>query len=202
LHNPGIEIRTRKRTMPTPDKFRLQAEHSLLLVVDVQERLAAAMDQDALQRVLKNAGILLESAHALSVPVIVTEQYVKGLGPTVAALKEKTGNATFHEKISFSCCGNDAFISQLRQSGRRQVVVCGTETHVCVLQTVLDLLQEGFIVHLVKDAVMSRAPANRDTAIEAMTLAGAVPTCAESVAFQWLKVAGTEVFRQVSKLVK
>jgi nicotinamidase-related amidase len=188
--------------MPTPDKFRLQAEHSLLLVVDVQERLSAAMDQDGLQCAVKHIGILLESAQALSVPVIVTEQYVKGLGPTIAALKEKTGGATFHEKISFSCCGNDAFMAQLRQSGRRQVVVCGTETHVCVLQTVLDLLQEGFIVHVVKDAVMSRAPANRDTAIEAMMLAGAVPTCAESVAFQWLKIAGTDVFRQVSKLVK
>ena len=188
--------------MSIPDRFRLQAGHSILLVIDVQERLAAAMDQDELQRVLKNTGILLESAQALSVPVIVTEQYVKGLGPTVAALKEKTGGATFHEKISFSCCGNEDFMSQLRQSGRRQVVVCGTETHVCVLQTVLDLLQEGFIVHLVKDAVMSRAPANRDTAIEAMTLSGAVPTCAESVAFQWLRVAGTDVFRQVSKLVK
>jgi nicotinamidase-related amidase len=168
----------------------------------MQERLSAAMDQDELQRVLKNAGILLDSAHALSVPVIVTEQYVKGLGPTVAALKEKAGNATFHEKISFSCCGNDDVMSQLRQTGRGQIVVCGMETHVCVQQTVLDLLHEGYVVHVVQDAVMSRAPANRATALEAMTLAGAVPTSTETVAFQWLKVAGTEVFKQVSKLVR
>lgn len=188
--------------MPTPDKFRLQVEHSLLLVIDVQERLSAAMGQDALQRAVKHIGILLESAQALSVPAIVTEQYVQGLGPTVAALKEKAGGATFHEKISFSCCGNAAFMAQLRQSGRTQIVVCGMETHVCVQQTVLDLLQEGFIVHVVKDAVMSRAPANRDTAIEAMTLAGVVPTSTEIVVFQWLKIAGTDVFKQVSKLVK
>ncbi|MDD5471911.1 MAG: hydrolase [Sideroxydans sp.] len=188
--------------MPPPDRFRLQAEHSLLLVVDVQERLSAAMDQDGLQRAVKHIGILLESAHALSVSVIVTEQYVKGLGPTVAAVKEKTGNATFFEKISFSCCGNADLMAQLRQSGRTQIVVCGMETHVCVQQTVLDLLQEGYVVHVVKDAVMSRAPANRDTALEAMTLAGAVPTSTETAVFQWLRVAGTEVFRQVSKQVK
>lgn len=188
--------------MPAPDRFRLQVDQSLLLVVDVQERLSAAMGQDELQRVVKNSGILLESAHALHVPVIVTEQYVKGLGPTVSALKEKTRSATFHEKLSFSCCGNEDFMSQLRKSGRRQIVVCGMETHVCVQQTVLDLLHEGFIVHVVSDAVMSRAPANRDTALEAMTLAGAVPTSTESVVFQWLKVAGTEVFKQISKLVK
>lgn len=188
--------------MSSPDKFRLQADNSLLLVIDIQERLSAAMSQDELERVVKNSGILLDSAHALNVPVVVTEQYVKGLGPTVAALREKTGSATFHEKISFSCCGNEDFMSQLRKSGRRQIVVCGMETHVCVLQTVLDLLHEGFVVHVVSDAVMSRAPANRDTAIQAMTLAGAVPTSTESVVFQWLKVAGTDVFKQVSKLVK
>ncbi len=188
--------------MIATDKFRLQAAQSLLLVIDVQERLSAAMNQDELQRLLKHTGILLESAHALAVPVIVTEQYVKGLGATVAALKEKTSGASFHEKLSFSCCGNEDFMEQLRLSGRTQVIVCGMETHVCVLQTVLDLLQAGFIVHVVNDAVMSRAPANRDTALEAMTLAGAVPTSTESVVFQWLKVAGTDVFKLVSKLVK
>ncbi|MDD2700984.1 MAG: hydrolase [Sideroxydans sp.] len=188
--------------MSKPDKFRLQVDRSLLLVVDVQERLSAAMAQDELHRVVKNGGILLDSAHALTVPVIVTEQYVKGLGPTVAPIREKTGSATFHEKISFSCCGNEAFMSQLRRSGRDQVVVCGMETHVCVQQTVLDLLQEGFVVHVVSDAVMSRASANRDTALGVMTLAGAVPASTESVVFQWLKVAGTDVFKQVSKLVK
>ena len=188
--------------MSSPDKFRLQAEQSILLVIDVQERLSTAMEQGELHRVVKNSGILLESAQALTVPVVVTEQYVKGLGPTLEVLKEKMEGATFFEKISFSCCGNEDFMSQLRKSGRRQVVVCGMETHVCVLQTVLDLLQEGFVVHIVKDAVMSRSSANRDTAIEAMVLAGAVPTSTESVAFQWLKVAGTDVFKQVSKLVK
>lgn len=188
--------------MSAADKFRLQAAQSVLLVIDMQERLSAAMDQDELQRVVKNVGILLDSAQALSVPVIVTEQYVKGIGPTLAALKDKAGGASFHEKLSFSCCGEEGFMSQLRESGRKQVVVCGMETHVCVQQTVLDLLHEGYVVHVVKDAVTSRAPANRDTAVEATTLAGAVPASTESVVFQWLKVAGTDLFKQVSRLVK
>lgn len=188
--------------MPNPDKFRLQVESSALLVIDVQERLSAAMDPAGLQQLVRNAGILLESAQELSIPVIVTEQYVKGLGPSVAALKEKMSAASFCEKLSFSCCGEEGFVAQLRQSGRTQIVVCGMEAHVCVQQSVLDLLHAGFDVHVVKDAVMSRANANRDTAIEAMTLAGAVPASTEAVLFQWLRVAGTDVFRKLSKLVK
>jgi nicotinamidase-related amidase len=104
--------------------------------------------------------------------------------------------------MSFSCCGNEAFIKQLKDSDRAQVIIAGMETHVCVLQTVIDLLAEGFDVHVVKDAVMSRSNDNKQTAMEAMTLAGAVPTSTESVVFQLLKVAGTDSFKKLSKLVK
>ena len=180
----------------------LRSEDSLLLVIDLQERLAAAMDQDALQRLTRNVAILLDSAQELGLPVLVTEQYVKGLGPTLPALREKTANARYIEKISFSCCGNDDFMAALNATGKQQIIVCGTETHVCVQQTVLDLLRAGYTVHVVKDAVLSRSPDNRQTALEAMTLAGAIPTCTETVVFQWLKVAGTETFRKLSKLVK
>ncbi len=180
----------------------LRTEDSLLLVIDIQERLAAAMDQDELQRLTRNTAILLDSAHELGLPVFVTEQYVKGLGPTLPALKEKAVNASFHEKLSFSCCGNDDFMAKLQATGKTQIIVCGMETHVCVLQTVLDLLAAGYTVHVVKDAVMSRSPDNKQTAMEAMTLAGALPTCTETVVFQWLKVAGTETFKKLSKLVK
>lgn len=184
------------------NKFILEPAKAVLIVIDVQERLCAAMDQGVLAQLVRNTGILLESARELALPVIFTEQYVKGLGPTLAELKEKAPDAACHEKMSFSCCGNAPFIEQLRKSGRTQVIVTGMETHVCVLQTVLDLLGDGFDVHVVKDAVMSRSGDNRQTAIEAMTLAGAVPTCTESVVFQLLKVAGTDSFRKLSKLVK
>jgi nicotinamidase-related amidase len=104
--------------------------------------------------------------------------------------------------MTFSCCGNEAFIKQLKDSGRTQIIISGMETHVCVLQTVIDLLAEGFDVHVVKDAVMSRSNDNKHTAMEAMTLSGAVPTSTESVVFQLLKVAGTDSFKKLSKLVR
>lgn len=188
--------------MSVKSKFVLKPETALLVVIDVQERLCAAMDAQVLAQLAKNAGILLESANELAVPVIFTEQYVKGLGPTLAVLKERAPAAACHEKMTFSCCGNEAFLKQLQDSGRKQIIITGMETHVCVLQTVMDLLEAGFDVHVVKDAVMSRSSDNRQTAIEAMVLAGAVPTSTESVVFQLLKIAGTDSFRKLSKLVK
>ena len=188
--------------MTLRDKFLLQPTRALLVVIDVQEKLCAAMDQDKLHDLVRNTGILLDSAQELDVPVVYTEQYVKGLGPTVAGLKEKAPGAACHEKLSFSCCGNETFREQLKQSGRTQIIVCGMETHVCVLQTVIDLLDDGYTVHVVTDAVISRNGDNRRAALETMTLAGAVPTSTEAAAFQLLKIAGTASFRKLSQLVK
>jgi nicotinamidase-related amidase len=144
----------------------------------------------------------LEATRELNVPILVTEQYVKGLGPTLAVLKEKAGDAPCYEKMSFSCCGSAEFVDTLKATGRNQVIICGMETHVCVLQTVIELRDAGFQVHLVTDAVMSRSKRNWETATLAMTQAGAVPTCTESVVFQLLKVAGTDEFKKLSKLVR
>jgi len=188
--------------MSVKNKFMLQPEKAVLIVIDVQERLCAAMDQNVLSQLTRNTGILLESAKELAVPVIFTEQYVKGLGSTLAELKQRVPAVSCYEKMSFSCCGNEAFVKQLKDSGRTQIIISGMETHVCVLQTVFDLLDAGFEVHVVKDAVMSRSNDNKQTAMEAMVLAGAVPTSTESVVFQLLKVAGTESFKKLSKLVK
>lgn len=188
--------------MTAINKFILEPEKAVLLMIDVQEKLSAAMDQEALRKLVRNAAILLESAQELTIPVIATEQYVKGLGPTLGELKAKAGTATFHEKLTFSCCGSEDFSDQLDEIERTQVVVFGMETHVCVLQTVIDLLGDGFDVHVVKDAVISRSSANKQTAMEAMVLAGAVPTCTETVVFQLLKTAGTDTFKKLSKLVK
>ncbi|MBI4807501.1 MAG: hydrolase [Nitrosomonadales bacterium] len=188
--------------MSVKNKFLLDPTKAVLVVIDVQERLCTAMDQNALGQLTKNAGILLDSANELNVPVIFTEQYVKGLGPTLNELRSRAPTAPAIEKMTFSCCGNDAFLKQLKESGKTQVIVSGMETHVCVLQTVIELLDNGFNVHVVKDAVMSRSSDNRQTAIEAMMLAGAVPTSTEAVVFQLLKIAGTESFKKLSKLVK
>jgi nicotinamidase-related amidase len=188
--------------MSIRNKFLLSPARAALVVIDVQERLCAAMDQNVLCQLTKNIGILLESANEIGVPVIFTEQYVKGLGSTLSELRSRAPAAPAIEKMTFSCCGNEAFIKQLKDSGRSQIIISGMETHVCVLQTVIDLLAEGFDVHVVKDAVMSRSHDNRQTAMEAMTLAGAVPSTTESVVFQLLKVAGTDSFKKLSKLVK
>ena len=188
--------------MSIRNEFMVEPANAVLVIIDVQEKLCAAMDQDVLRQLSKNIGILLESAVELEIPVMFTEQYVKGLGSTLGELKQRVPAASCHEKMSFSSCGNEAFVNQLKQSGRKQIIVTGMETHVCVLQTVIDLLDEEFDVHLVKDAVMSRSADNRQTAIEAMVLAGAVPTCTEGVVFQLLKIAGTDSFKKLSKLVK
>ena len=104
--------------------------------------------------------------------------------------------------MAFSCCGSAEFVDALKASGRTQVIICGMETHVCVLQTVIELREAGFEVHLVKDAVMSRSKQNWQTAVEAMILTGAVPSCTESVLFQLLRVAGSDEFKKLSKLVR
>lgn len=188
--------------MSLKDSFFLDRDKAVLVVIDVQEKLCLAMDHKVLHKLTKNIGILLESAAELQVPVLITEQYVKGLGATLPELKEKAAAAPTYEKMAFSCCGSPEFVEKLKALGRTQVVITGMETHVCVLQTVIELREAGFEVHLVKDAVMSRSKQNWQTAIEAMTLTGAVPTCTESVLFQLLKVAGSDEFKKLSKLVR
>ncbi len=188
--------------MSIKDRFFLERDRAVLVVIDVQEKLCLAMDHKVLHKLTRNIGILLETAAELNLPVLVTEQYVKGLGATLPELKEKAAEAPCFEKMAFSSCGSSEFVQALKASGRTQVIVTGMETHVCVLQTVIELRDAGFEVHLVKDAVMSRSKQNWQTAIEAMALTGAVPTCTESALFQLLKVAGTEEFKKLSKLVR
>lgn len=198
IQNPDAE----NLSMSIRNKFLLEPASAVLIVIDVQEKLCAAMDSAVLGQLTRNIGILLESAKELAIPVIFTEQYVKGLGPTLGELKGRAAAAPCIEKMTFSCCGNESFIKQLKQSGRTQVIVTGMETHVCVLQTVMEMLDEGFNVHIVKDAVMSRSGDNRQTAIEAMVQAGAIPTSTEAAVFQLLKIAGTDSFKKLSRLVK
>jgi nicotinamidase-related amidase len=188
--------------MSVRDRFFLDRDKAVLVVIDVQEKLCLAMDHKVLHKLTKNISILLESAAELNVPVLLTEQYVKGLGSTLPELKEQATSAATYEKMAFSCCGSTEFVDAIKATGRTQIIITGMETHVCVLQTVIELRDAGFEVHLVKDAVMSRSKQNWQTAVEAMTLTGAVPTSTESVLFQLLKVAGTDEFKKLSKLVR
>ncbi|MCM2359234.1 MAG: hydrolase [Geobacteraceae bacterium] len=187
--------------MGIKDKYFLQREQAVLVVIDVQERLCRAMDDRVLERLAGNIGVLQETARELGIPVVATEQYVKGLGETLPAIREKLAEPAL-EKMTFSCCGDNAFLDSLKGLNRRQVIVTGMETHVCVLQTVLELLDAGYTVHLVRDAVMSRRKDNWFVGLETATAAGAVVTSTETAMFQLLRVAGTDEFRRLSKLVR
>lgn len=153
----------------------------------------------------RNIERLIRGAHILGVPVVVTEQYVKGLGPTVKLLRatlEETNGYRPIEKNCFSAHGCAAFAAQLAALDRRQVLLAGVETHVCVLQTALDLLGAGWKVWIAADAVSSRTARNRDIGLQRLVSEGVKLSSTEMALFEMLVVAGTEEFRAVSKLVK
>jgi nicotinamidase-related amidase len=170
-------------------------------VIDIQEKLCRAMDEKVLQHLVKNSSIMIEAAKELKIPVVTTEQYVKGLGETLPELKGQLDDPAL-EKMTFSCCGDAPFVKKLQALGRKQVIIVGMECHVCVLQTVIELLDAGYSVHLVRDAVMSRRKDNWFVGLETARDAGAVITSTEAALFQLLKVAGTEEFKKLSKLVR
>lgn len=182
------------------DKYVLNKEDAVLLIVDIQEKLAAVMKDR--EPVVKNNLHLIELAKMVSLPVMVTEQYPKGLGPTVPELREALPSYRPIEKMTFDCCGQPAFPGELKSLNRKSVILTGMETHICVLQTGIGLLQAGFNVHVVRDAICSRTEGNWETGIGYMRDAGAVVTCTETVLFQLLKVAGTEEFKAISKRIK
>lgn len=184
----------------TVDNFILNKEDVVLLIIDIQERLVPAMKEK--DTVVKNCQHLIELAKLYAIPVVVTEQYPKGLGKTVPELQSSLAEYKPIEKTSFGCCGEPVFMTELKKIGRKKVIVTGMETHVCVLQTVMGLLKDGFVPHLVRDAVCSRNEENRDAGIEFMRDAGAVVTCTETVLFQLLKAAGSDEFKKISQRIK
>ncbi|MCR4400993.1 MAG: isochorismatase family protein, partial [Syntrophomonadaceae bacterium] len=154
-------------------KYELDANQAVLLVIDLQEKLMAAMP--TAEKVIRNARLLLQLAHTCAVPVIVTEQYPRGLGRTVPEIQEVLGEHTMIEKLTFSAMVPE-LQEKMEQWGRKQVVVVGTETHVCVFQTVRDLVEEGFEVQVVRDAVASRFKENFENGLALMAGVGAVVT--------------------------
>lgn len=182
----------------------MDAKRSTLVVIDLQERLMPAIE--GADEVLRRAGQLIEAARTLAVPIIATEQYPKGLGPTVPAIKAALPNdAPILSKLTFSAGKSEDFRAawgEVRGQGRDQVVICGTETHVCVLQTAADLVAQGADVFLVSDAAGSRTEANKKAAIRRLSRLGVACVTTEMVLFEWLEVAGTPEFKSVSKLIR
>lgn len=176
---------------------------SILVIVDTQTRLAAAMPEAARARVTGNSGILLQAAALLNIPVLVTEQYPKGLGHTEPAVARRLPVQARHfEKNCFACTGAAGFMDALRGLARRQVVLAGMETHVCVLQSALELKDAGSQVFVVEDAVCSRAEANHHNALARLRGAGIIVSNTESVLFEWLRDASHAQFKQVSALIR
>ncbi len=195
---------------PTPTE-RGKAERSLarspelmsrgntaLLVVDVQERLLPAIRDG--RRVVWNCGRLIDGARILGVPTVGTEQYPKGLGPTVPELAERLGKLP--AKLTFSCRECEAAFRPLLLDGRHKVLICGIEAHVCVQQTVYDLLSAGWEVYVAADAVGSRTVFDYRTALGRMASAGAMLTTTEAALFEWCERAGTPEFKRIAELVR
>lgn len=178
----------------------ISRENSLLLIVDIQEKLAPAIDQA--EAAIYNNRRLLEAARQLAVPTLVSEQYPKGLGQSLAAIKDVAVHAQFFEKSHFSCAREPGVLERLRKANRQQIILTGMETHVCVLQSALGLQDAGFDVFLVADASSSRSSANRVYAIERMRTCGVHIASTEMVLFEWLAKAGTEEFRNLLPLIK
>ena len=180
---------------------RLDRKRAVVVIIDVQERLVPAIEPTALARVLKYAKALVGAAKQMGIPVIGTEQYPKGLGPMVKEIAEVLPAPSL-PKVTFSCGADPGFSKALAETGRRQVIVAGMETHVCVFQTVRDLCASGYEVHLCADAVASRTEVHRQGGIELCREVGAIVTTAETAIFDLLHQAGTPEFKAVSPLVK
>jgi len=175
---------------------------SVLTIVDVQERLFNAMDAERRDEMVANVKILATAARRLQVPVLVTEQYPKGLGRTLPEVKALLADVPPFEKIAFSCADAAGFMDRVTAVGGDHVILTGIEAHVCVLLTALDLLGRGLKVSVVADAVCSRRAVNLEIGLEQARQAGAVITATETVVFQLLGGADTDAFRELSKLLR
>ncbi|NQZ53311.1 MAG: hydrolase [Piscirickettsiaceae bacterium] len=187
--------------MDTNTSILLDELESVVVVVDIQQRLAAAMPEDVRGNVIKQVSLLLTAANTLSIPVTATEQYPKGLGPTEPELMAYLDDATIIEKTNFSCVKADDFIKHIERLDRQQIILVGMESHICILQTALDLKAQGFEVYVVEDAVSSRTKENQRNAIQRMQYAGVIITNVESVIFEWLGDAKHSEFKTLAKLL-
>lgn len=180
--------------------MRIKVSECIGLVIDIQERLFPVMfNSDELLRRLQ---ILVEGLKILKIPMLVTEQYPKGLGVTIDPLFSALDRPDIIEKLSFSCCGESVFNTSLEKLGKPGVIICGIEAHVCVLQTVIDLVEKGYKPVVVADCISSRNPDDKAVALERMHSEGALITTSESLLFELTVEAGSQQFKSISRLVK
>jgi nicotinamidase-related amidase len=180
--------------------MRFTRSNSLVLVVDIQERLFPHMlDSETLS---KNCQKLLQGLTALAVPVYLSEQYVRGLGETIAPIKSLVASAKRGEKRSFSCCDDPDMFAEIAKFDRKQIILIGIETHVCILQSGLDFLAKGYDVMVIADCVSSRRESDKHVAIERLRQEGARISTYESILFELTRSSTAEEFKIISNLVK
>jgi nicotinamidase-related amidase len=184
------------------DGVRLEAGETTLFVIDIQERLFAAMDPDQREGMVRNVKVLAAGARRLGMPIVLTEQYPQGLGPTLPELAQALGDVEPIAKVTFSCCAAEGLVERLRRQGTRAVVLAGLETHVCVLMTALDLVADGFAVHVPADATVSRTRQNWELGLACARAEGVVVTSTETVLFQLLRRADSADFRALAPLLR
>ena len=182
------------------ERIRMNRENCVLVGIDYQERLVPAMS--GREGLIDASARLIRGFQILGMPVVLTQQYPKGLGQTIPEIKEADEEAAVIDKITFSAWKEEAFVRKMEEIGRKVAVVVGIETHVCEQQTVLDMIEAGYTVYVAADCVASRKESDRDTAIRCMQAAGAVITSYEAVLFELLETAGAPEFKAISKLVK
>jgi nicotinamidase-related amidase len=180
--------------------FRLKRNETAAIVIDVQEKLFPLIHEH--DQLAKNMSILIQGLKILGIPLLVTQQYTKGLGETISTIKEAIGDYRHIEKMSFSCCGDEGFMSELKKLNKKNVILMGIESHVCVLQTALDLIAENFQPVLIEDCVSSRKPNDKRIAVKRIKQAGAIVSTYESILFELTEVSGTDLFKSIVKLVK
>ena len=180
--------------------MRILQKETAAVVVDVQERLLPHIYDG--KKILQKCIKLIEGLQILSLPVIVTQQYTKGLGPTDPAIVKKFSEFNYIEKTAFSCFEEPAFKEEVSILDRKNIIICGIESHVCVLQTCLDLIDGEYIPVIVEDCVSSRNPDDKNVAVERMRQEGARITTLESLLFELTRSAGNEMFKSISRLVK
>lgn len=178
----------------------LSAENSLVLIIDIQEKLVGALEKDV---IVENAVKIASAAKALEIPVLLTEQYPKGLGHTVPQLQEALPEGSeVVEKTYFNALLEDGMLDKIKSYNKKQIVIFGIETHICVHQTASALIDAGFEVFVIKDACASRNKYEFKQGIEAMLVNGVKPSCVEIALFEWLKGAKNPKFKEVQALIK
>ncbi|HPC35301.1 MAG TPA: hydrolase [Candidatus Marinimicrobia bacterium] len=180
--------------------MKLKNERSVLVIIDVQTKLLSVMYNYPL--LLENLKKLVRGSQILDIPIIYTEQYPTGLGPTHPEIASLLSNTPPIIKMAFSCCSEDNFMNEIHKINRDQIIICGIESHICVYQTCRDLIDKKFEVHLVTDCIASRKPENTQLTINKLLAYGVHPTSVEMALFEMLKDASNDAFKQIAKIIK